>query len=53
MELWDAYDRNFKKIEGITLIRGEESSIPKGIYGRITLNDETIRQDHFPQSCRH
>ena len=29
MELWDAYDRNFKKIEGITLIRGEESSIPK------------------------
>ena len=30
MELWDAYDRNLKKIEGITLIRGEESSIPKG-----------------------
>lgn len=37
MELWDAYDRNFKKIEGITLIRGEESSIPKGIYHMVVL----------------
>ena len=30
MELWDAYDRNFKKIEGITLTRGE----------RMDLNDQ-------------
>ena len=37
MELWDAYDRNFKKIEGITLIRGEESSIPKGIYHMVVF----------------
>ena len=37
MELWDAYDRNFKKIEGITLIRGEESIIPKGIYHMVVL----------------
>ena len=37
MELWDAYDSNFKKIEGITLVRGEESSIPKGIYHMVVL----------------
>ncbi len=23
MELWDVYDKNFVKIEGMTLIRGE------------------------------
>ena len=23
MERWDAYDRNFRKVEGVTLIRGE------------------------------
>ena len=32
MELWDAYDRDFNKIEGVTLVRGEEASIPKGMY---------------------
>ena len=30
MEIWDAYDRNLKKIEGMTLIRGEK--IPEGVY---------------------
>ena len=29
-ELWDAYDKNFNKIENMTLIRGE--SIPNGVY---------------------
>ena len=29
MELWDAYDRNLEKIEGMTLIRGEK--IPEGV----------------------
>lgn len=29
MERWDAYDRNFRKVEGVTLIRGEP--IPEGI----------------------
>ncbi len=30
MELWDVYDGNFRKIEGKSLIRGQE--IPEGIY---------------------
>ena len=30
MELWDAYDENFNKIDGMTLIRGEE--IPDGVF---------------------
>ena len=30
MEAWDAYNKNFQKIEGVTLYRGE--SIPKGMY---------------------
>ena len=30
MELWDAYSKDFSKIEGITLIRGE--TIPEGMY---------------------
>ncbi len=30
MELWDAYDKNFNKIDGITLIRGEP--IPDGMF---------------------
>ncbi len=30
MELWDAYDKNLRKIDGKTLIRGEE--IPDGVY---------------------
>lgn len=29
-EIWDAYDRQFNKIEGVDLIRGEP--IPEGIY---------------------
>ena len=32
MEIWDAYDKDFNKIEDMTLIRGEEASIPVGIY---------------------
>lgn len=32
MELWDAYNSNFEKIEGLTLIREEEDKIPEGIY---------------------
>ena len=30
MELWDAYDRDFKKIQGVTLVRGE--AIPEGFF---------------------
>ena len=30
MEIWDAYDRNFKKIEGLSLIRGEP--VPDGQF---------------------
>ena len=30
MELWDAYDYSFNKIENVTLVRGEP--IPKGIF---------------------
>lgn len=30
MELWDAYDKCFRKIDGLTLVRGKE--IPDGIY---------------------
>lgn len=32
MEKWDAYNSDFEIIEGMTLIRGEEKSIPNGIY---------------------
>lgn len=32
MEIWDAYDEKFNIIEGITLVRGEEANIPKGIH---------------------
>ena len=32
MELWDAYDRFFHIIEGITLVRGEERQIPEGVF---------------------
>ena len=28
----DAYDKDFKKIDGMTLVRGEEKSIPKGVF---------------------
>ncbi len=37
MELWDAYDGDFKKIKGMTLVRGEESSIPKGVYHMVVF----------------
>lgn len=30
MELWDAYDGNFRRIEGVSLVRGEP--IPEGVY---------------------
>ena len=30
MEIWDAYDENLNKIDGVTLIRGEK--IPQGMY---------------------
>lgn len=32
MELWDAYDANFNKIEGVTLVRGEEASFPDDVF---------------------
>lgn len=32
MELWDAYDKDFNIIEGMTLIRGQEKDIPEGVY---------------------
>ncbi len=32
MELWDAYDKNFNRIEGVTLTRGEK------------INDELITE---------
>lgn len=32
MEKWDAYDSDFKKIDGKILIRGEEKYIPDGVY---------------------
>ena len=30
MELWDAYDRDFKRIKGMTLVRGE--TIPEDVF---------------------
>lgn len=30
MELWDAYNKDFEKVNGTTLIRGE--TIPNGLY---------------------
>lgn len=32
MELWDAYTADYKKIDGMTLVRGEEDKIPQGVY---------------------
>ena len=32
MELWDAYDADFNKIEGVTLVRGEEPSFPDDLF---------------------
>ena len=31
-ELWDAYNSDFEKLPGVTLVRGEESTIPNGTY---------------------
>ena len=31
-ELWDAYDSNYQKIEGLTLIRDDEANFPEGAY---------------------
>ena len=32
MEIWDADNSTFEKIEGLTLVRGEESKIPDCVY---------------------
>lgn len=32
MELWDAYDSQFRKLEGVTLVRGEEEQMKPGVY---------------------
>ncbi len=37
MELWDAYDKEFNIIKDMTLVRGEESKIPTGIYHMVVL----------------
>ena len=37
MELWDAYDKEFNIIKNMTLVRGEESKIPTGIYHMVVL----------------
>ena len=34
MEIWDAYNEHFEKIEGMTLLRGE--SIPDGVFHLVT-----------------
>ena len=31
-ELWDAYNSDYKKIEGLTLVRDEDDKIPAGVY---------------------
>ena len=30
MELWEAYEENFRRVEGVSLVRGED--IPAGVY---------------------
>ncbi|MBQ8951174.1 MAG: NUDIX hydrolase [Eubacterium sp.] len=37
MELWDAYDKEFNIIKDMTLVRGEESKIPTGIYHMVVF----------------
>ncbi|MBR4529570.1 MAG: NUDIX hydrolase [Lachnospiraceae bacterium] len=32
MELWDAYDSDGKRIEGMTLVRGSTDGIPRGVF---------------------
>ncbi|MBO4309518.1 MAG: NUDIX hydrolase [Lachnospiraceae bacterium] len=41
MELWDAYNDRFEKIENLTLVRGEEDLIPDGVYHLVC--DFTVR----------
>ncbi|SEQ11925.1 Broad specificity phosphatase PhoE [Treponema bryantii] len=31
-ELWDAYNSDYEKLEGVTLIRDDEANFPKGAY---------------------
>ena len=37
MELWDAYNSDFEKIEGLTLNREEQDKIPEGVYHIVSL----------------
>ena len=37
MELWDAYNSDFEKIEGLTLNRDEQDKIPEGVYHIVCL----------------
>lgn len=32
VELWDAYNSDYEKIEGVTLTRGDDDKIPAGMY---------------------
>lgn len=32
MELWDAYNADYEKIEGAVLVRGEDDTFPEGMY---------------------
>lgn len=32
MEAWDAYDRNKKKIKGLTIYRKDAKNLPEGVY---------------------
>ena len=31
MELWDAYNADYEKIEGAVLVRGEDNTFPEGM----------------------
>ena len=37
MELWDAYDKDFTLIKGITIRRDEVDKIPEGVYHLVCL----------------
>lgn len=32
MEIWDAYDKDLNKIDGVSLIRGEEHLMKEGVF---------------------
>ena len=32
MELWDAYNSDYEKLDGVTLIRDDEANFPEGAY---------------------